>query len=47
MNGADTPLDQYGERNYEDIEALDINLFNQNMKDLLPERLWTCLLLTL
>lgn len=32
---ADTPLDQYGERNYEDIEALDINLFNQNMKDLL------------
>ena len=32
---ADTPVDQYGERNFEDIDALDIDLFNSNMKDLL------------
>jgi len=31
----DTPLDEYGEKNYEDLEAVDIELFNSNMKDLL------------
>lgn len=31
----DTPLDEYGEKNYEDLEAVDIRLFNQNMNDLL------------
>ncbi len=31
----DTPLDQYGEKNYEDIEAIDVPLFNRNMNDLL------------
>ena len=30
-----TPLDEYGEKNYEDLEAVDIHLFNQNMNDLL------------
>lgn len=30
-----TPLDQYGEKNYEDLEAVDIELFNRNMNDLL------------
>lgn len=31
----DTPLDEYGEKNYEDLEAVDVDLFNSNMKDLL------------
>lgn len=31
----DTPLDEYGEKNYEDLEAVDIELFNSNMNDLL------------
>ena len=31
----DTPLDEYGEKNYEDLEAVDIELFNSYMKDLL------------
>lgn len=31
----DTPLDEYGEKNYENLSALDIHLFNQNMNDLL------------
>lgn len=30
-----TPLDENGEPNFEDIEALDIELFNRNMNDLL------------
>lgn len=30
-----TPLDEYGEKNYENLDALDIHLFNQNMNDLL------------
>ena len=30
-----TPLDEYGEKNYEDLEAVDIQLFNSNMNDLL------------
>lgn len=31
----DTPLDENGERNYEDLEAVDVKLFNDNMNDLL------------
>lgn len=31
----DTPLDENGEKNYEDLEAIDIKLFNKNMNDLL------------
>ncbi len=31
----DTPLDEYGEKNFEDIEAIDVELFNRNMNDLL------------
>jgi uridine kinase len=31
----DSPLDEYGERNFEDIEALDLKLFNDNMNALL------------
>ena len=31
----DTPLDEYGEKNFEDIEAIDVPLFNKNMNDLL------------
>jgi len=30
-----TPLDEYGEKNFEDLEAVDIGLFNSNMNDLL------------
>jgi len=31
----ETPLDEYGEKNYEDLEAVDVHLFNQNINDLL------------
>lgn len=31
----DTPLDRYGEKDYENLNALDIELFNGNMNDLL------------
>lgn len=31
----DTPLDADGEPNYEDLDAIDIQLFNRNMNDLL------------
>ena len=31
----DTPLDENGEKNYEDLSALDIELFNNNMNGLL------------
>ncbi len=30
-----TPVDAYGEKNYEDLDAVDIHLFNSNMNDLL------------
>jgi uridine kinase len=30
-----TPVDEFGEKNYEDLEAVDIKLFNENMNDLL------------
>lgn len=32
---ADTPLDEYGEPDFENLRALDIELFNANMNDLL------------
>lgn len=35
VNRADTPLDAYGKPNYECLEAIDVELFNQNMTDLL------------
>lgn len=31
----DTPLDEFGEKNYEDLDAVDIHLFNRNINDLL------------
>ncbi len=31
----DTPLDPNGEKNYEDLSAVDLDLFNQNLEDLL------------
>lgn len=34
----DTPLDEHGERDYENLQALDIQLFNDNMNDLLAGR---------
>lgn len=35
VNREDTPLDEYGEKDYENLNALDIELFNKNMNDLL------------
>lgn len=34
----DTPLDEHGEKDYENLQALDIKLFNDNMNDLLAGR---------
>lgn len=34
----DTPLDEYGEKDYENLGALDIQLFNKDMNDLLAGR---------
>jgi len=31
----DTPLDEYGEKNFEDLEAIDIKMFNNQLNDLL------------
>jgi len=31
----DTPLDEYGEKNFEDLESIDIKLFNNQLNDLL------------
>lgn len=31
----ETPMDEFGKRNYESVEALDINLFNTQLKDLI------------
>ena len=31
----DTPLDEHGEPDYENLEAIDLELFNRNMNDLL------------
>lgn len=35
VNRENTPLDEYGEKNYECLEAIDVELFNQNMLSLL------------
>lgn len=35
VNREDTPLDENGDYDFECLEAIDLNLFNQNMKDLL------------
>lgn len=35
VNREDTPLDEYGEKNYECLEAIDVELFNENMLALL------------
>lgn len=35
VNREDTPLDEFGEKNYECLEAIDVELFNQNMLALL------------
>lgn len=35
LNRVNAPLDENGEKNYECLEALDVELFNQNMLDLL------------
>lgn len=34
-NRVDTPLDEYGEKNYECLEAIDVDLFNKDMLSLL------------
>lgn len=34
----ETPLDQHGEPDYENLNAVDVDLFNQNMNDLLEGR---------
>lgn len=35
VNRTETPLDENGEKNYECLEAIDVELFNRNMLDLL------------
>ena len=35
VNRVDTPLDANGEKDYENLDALDLKLFNRNMKDLI------------
>ncbi|MBO4235547.1 MAG: TGS domain-containing protein [Firmicutes bacterium] len=35
VNRSDTPLDANGEKDYENLNALDLKLFNKNMKDLI------------
>ena len=35
VNRVDTPLDEYGEKNYECLEAIDVEQFNQDMLGLL------------
>ncbi len=35
LDREDTPIDENGEKNYEDLEAVDIELFNSNMNSLL------------
>ena len=35
VNREDTPLDEFGEKNYECLEAIDVDLFNENMLALL------------
>ncbi len=35
VNREDTPLDEHGEYNFEALEALDVELFNQHLQDLM------------
>ena len=35
LDRVDTPIDENGEKNYENMDALDVNLFSRNMNDLL------------
>ena len=35
VNRTETPLDEHGEKNYECLEAIDVELFNRDMLDLL------------
>lgn len=35
----ETPIDEYGEKNFEDLEAIDINLFNNQLNDLLQGKI--------
>jgi uridine kinase len=35
VNREHTPLDEYGEKNFEDLEAIDLELFNNQLNDLL------------
>ncbi len=35
----DTPVDEFGEKNFEDLEAIDINLFNSQLNDLLEGKM--------
>lgn len=35
INREFTPLDEYGEKNFEDIEAIDLKMFNAHLNDLL------------
>lgn len=35
---SETPKDEHGELNFEDIEAIDVELFNRNMNDLLNNK---------
>lgn len=35
VNREDTPLDEFGEKNYECLESIDVELFNKNMLSLL------------
>lgn len=38
LNRAETPLDEEGNKNYECLEALDLDLFNTTLNDLLNEK---------
>ena len=35
VNREDTPLDEFGEKNYECLEAIDVELFNENIRQIL------------
>lgn len=42
VNRVDSPRDENGNYNYEVLECLDVELFNQNMTDLLAGKPWKC-----
>lgn len=39
FNREDTPLDEFGEQNFEDLESIDIELFNNQLNDLLDGKM--------